>query len=680
MAEETSNIAKIVLSAVDETGAVFRSVSSQLKGLGQSTTAIGAAFAGLGAQITGALSVAGVTAFVKTVAGGLDALNDLRDATGSSVENLSALEDVAERTGTSFETVGTALVKFNGALNDAKPGSNIANILQSIGLSAAELKRQDPAEALRQVAVAFARYADDGGKARAVQELFGRSLREVAPLLADLAKQGSLTAKVTTEQAEAAERFQHALDNLAKNSKDAARALVGDLLPALTRTIESFNKFGGLGGTAKAVIGQDEMSRLQKLANDQAAQLRRLNDAVSANQNIIDDPQRSQSEVSRAERRLEQIRAKLKEVSAQALATTDAIKGVTDKVAPNAALRGIEDRGFTPDPAKLPDFTPNEALQKYIESLEKATVAELGFTTEEKARYDILSGALGKLTEESEQRVLALARGVDLLKAKFQSLDDFRKSEITQRNETSGGNAFFLFQQQQAEAASKAVAALIAQTKQGQINELTKQYSALQDAFDAGAITAQQYADVLENLDEQFGKLTAPVQHAAEQISEFTKQAQRNIQDALGDSLVALLDGKFESIGKLWGDLLKRMIAQALAARLNEALFGKDFSGGLIGPALTGLLGAFGGARAMGGDVQAGSSYLVGERGPELFTPQQSGSITPNSAIGGGVTIVQHNYIGSGVTRNDVALAMYTAEQRAVAAVADASRRARSVA
>ena len=43
--------------------------------------------------------------------------------------------------------------------------------------------------------------------------------------------------------------------------------------------------------------------------------------------------------------------------------------------------------------------------------------------------------------------------------------------------------------------------------------------------------------------------------------------------------------------------------------------------------------------RANGGPVNFGSSYIVGERGPELFTPSSSGNITPNNAMGGGSTI-----------------------------------------
>ena len=47
----------------------------------------------------------------------------------------------------------------------------------------------------------------------------------------------------------------------------------------------------------------------------------------------------------------------------------------------------------------------------------------------------------------------------------------------------------------------------------------------------------------------------------------------------------------------------------------------------------------FGGARALGGPVAGGSTYLVGERGPELFTPTSSGNITANSSLGGGNTV-----------------------------------------
>ncbi len=69
-------------------------------------------------------------------------------------------------------------------------------------------------------------------------------------------------------------------------------------------------------------------------------------------------------------------------------------------------------------------------------------------------------------------------------------------------------------------------------------------------------------------------------------------------------------------------------------------------TGGFGGPSVAGnplgpFLGGTFSARAAGGPVSAGSPYLVGERGPELFMPRTSGSIYPNDALGmGGANVV----------------------------------------
>jgi hypothetical protein len=42
-----------------------------------------------------------------------------------------------------------------------------------------------------------------------------------------------------------------------------------------------------------------------------------------------------------------------------------------------------------------------------------------------------------------------------------------------------------------------------------------------------------------------------------------------------------------------------------------------------------------GSGRAVGGPVTANRTYMVGERGPELFTPGAGGFITPNNRLGG---------------------------------------------
>lgn len=61
-------------------------------------------------------------------------------------------------------------------------------------------------------------------------------------------------------------------------------------------------------------------------------------------------------------------------------------------------------------------------------------------------------------------------------------------------------------------------------------------------------------------------------------------------------------------------------------------------------PIVSGISGlisnVFGGGKASGGPVTSGTTYLVGEKGPELFTPNTSGAIVPNSAMGGSGTTI----------------------------------------
>ena len=44
-------------------------------------------------------------------------------------------------------------------------------------------------------------------------------------------------------------------------------------------------------------------------------------------------------------------------------------------------------------------------------------------------------------------------------------------------------------------------------------------------------------------------------------------------------------------------------------------------------------------ARARGGPLRAGQLSLVGEKGPELFVPGQSGTVIPHHRIGGNTTV-----------------------------------------
>ena len=86
----------------------------------------------------------------------------------------------------------------------------------------------------------------------------------------------------------------------------------------------------------------------------------------------------------------------------------------------------------------------------------------------------------------------------------------------------------------------------------------------------------------------------------------------------------------------------------------------------------------------MGGPVTGGQSYLVGENGPEIFTPGASGGITPNNQIqGSGVVVNQVINVTTGVqqtVRAEIMTLMPQIAGAAKAAVADAKLRGGSYA
>ena len=83
--------------------------------------------------------------------------------------------------------------------------------------------------------------------------------------------------------------------------------------------------------------------------------------------------------------------------------------------------------------------------------------------------------------------------------------------------------------------------------------------------------------------------------------------------------------------------------------------------------------------RAIGGAVQSGKPYMVGERGRELFTPNQSGSIVPNDKLQtGGAVVNQTINITTGVqqtVRAEIQNLMPQIQEATKAAVADSRAR-----
>lgn len=156
-------------------------------------------------------------------------------------------------------------------------------------------------------------------------------------------------------------------------------------------------------------------------------------------------------------------------------------------------------------------------------------------------------------------------------------------------------------------------------------------------------------------------------QEEAGAMSQAAIQAGRNIQSAFADFLFDPFEDGLSGMLDSFTRTLQRMVAEAASAQILEGALGGTAVGGFFGIG-SGLgsgvqagrsvesAGAISGARANGGPVSAGTPYLVGERGRELFVPQQSGMVVPNHAIGGGGSseihagdVIVNNYAGAEV-------------------------------
>jgi hypothetical protein len=150
------------------------------------------------------------------------------------------------------------------------------------------------------------------------------------------------------------------------------------------------------------------------------------------------------------------------------------------------------------------------------------------------------------------------------------------------------------------------------------------------ELLNRGLITPETFDRWVAQHAEGMTKIAKETEDAANQMSEFGAQAARNIQDAFADFLFDPFDGGLKGMLKGFRDMLRRMVAEAAANQILTALFGT--LAGSSNSFLSGFGKSFGGARAAGGPVSSGRSYLVGEKGPELFVPGMSGGIIPNGA------------------------------------------------
>jgi hypothetical protein len=152
---------------------------------------------------------------------------------------------------------------------------------------------------------------------------------------------------------------------------------------------------------------------------------------------------------------------------------------------------------------------------------------------------------------------------------------------------------------------------------------------------------------VIDGLRSAFEKVTTKLAENEEKLKPLValfKTVAAFVRDYLAPVIGTQLKFAFDTLGTALGIIIDTFatlvdtVNKAYNAIKKLADFIKENPSVLSGP--TGIAGfglqkLFGGGRAMGGPVNAGTTYMVGERGPELFTPNTNGTIIPNNRLGG---------------------------------------------
>lgn len=189
------------------------------------------------------------------------------------------------------------------------------------------------------------------------------------------------------------------------------------------------------------------------------------------------------------------------------------------------------------------------------------------------------------------------------------------------------------------------------------IASMKEESAAALEQFEAGSPLAEQYRDqaaLLRSLAsaqrDAMAKQKDPYVAIRASLIGYRDDAV-NVGGQIGDAMTNAFRGaedafvSFVTTGKLnFASLATSIVADLARIQAKKALAGladlalSSLFGSPSGPGTTGFDGYanIAGARAAGGPVTGGLSYLVGEKGPEIFTPSSSGKIIANHAIGGG--------------------------------------------
>jgi hypothetical protein len=165
-------------------------------------------------------------------------------------------------------------------------------------------------------------------------------------------------------------------------------------------------------------------------------------------------------------------------------------------------------------------------------------------------------------------------------------------------------------------------------------------WSFLVDIVIPGIIATVQ--PIIEGLFSAFDSIATAIKDNEDNLKPlFTlfKSVAKFVSEILAPAFGEILGAAIKVLGKLVGGLVDGF--SSLVGFIGDVVSGIKAIISLVknNPLVKGISGVidrvFGGGKAEGGAVSSSKSYVVGERGPELFLPNTNGMIVPNNRLGG---------------------------------------------
>lgn len=646
----STDILRLLFTAEDRASGVVTKLRGELKGLQADMGPLGASLASALAPLAAGASVAGLAALFGRTVAGVDALNDLADATGDTVENLSALEDLAARTGTSVDVVGEAVVKLNKALIEAgrDPKSLEARAIKNLGLDVKELLALNPSERILAVSQALNSFGGEN-KLEYNLALLGKSVQTLAPFIKDLAEAGKLQAKVTTEQAAEAEKLRKEWASLQKDAVDLARAMSGPLVTSLNQTIDKLKEAKGFWETLRVIdqaasadvglsLGLGALAPGVESLDKMNARMRELNSLLDTNRRLglaIGQAPKLEAERTALQERIKSATAMQKALAQINDPSNYGNEGRRQRQLP--ALGGDTKTGKTPIERKFDESTGmSEALASALKLLEGTDTAKLAsLNAQLDALFELRASGLGPDARVDE--------AIKKLRDELEQLDPAAR---------------------RARSAKGAIDELLGIGPDSGLSKQLDQMQELQRRLDAGQISTDAYIEALAKLDTGWRKTT-------DGVVENSKEAGVQIALALSSAASAAINN-WEGFGNFARGLLKDLGQLALTEMVFKPAQ-KAIGDGLAGFSWGSL---FGGLPSFA----VGTPYVPRDMVAKIHQGERIVPAAQNrSGTAGAAVIQQTNYFGSNVSRNDLAAWAEGTRRSTIAALADAQRRGYAV-